>query len=74
MAGARRTSGIFDGEHFFRIEPLYGGRRTKFIQGERFTGLLVPVLRKSLDSVTRERFEAMNHALKARVEESSSRM
>ena len=65
--------GIFDGEHFFKIEPLDGGRRTKFIQGERFTGLLVPVLRKSLDSVTRERFEAMNHALKTRVEVSSSR-
>jgi hypothetical protein len=63
--------GIFDGEHFFKIEPLDGGRRTKFIQGERFTGLLVPVLRKNLDSVTRARFEAMNRALKARVEKSA---
>jgi len=60
--------GIFDGEHFFKIEPLDDGRRTKFIQGERFTGLLVP-----LDRGTRQGFEAMNQALKARVEESSSR-
>ena len=65
--------GIFDGEHFFKIEPLDEGRRTRFTQGERFTGLLVPLLRKSLDRGTREGFEAMNQALKARAEESSQR-
>ena len=65
--------GIFDGEHFFKIEPLDEGRRTRFTQGERFTGLLVPLLRKNLDRGTREGFEAMNQALKARVEESSRR-
>ena len=63
--------GIFDGEHFFRIEPLDLGLRAKFIQAERFTGLLVPLLRKSLDRGTREGFEAMNQAFKLRVEESS---
>ena len=63
--------GIFDGEHFFTIEPLDQGRRTRFIQGERFTGLLVPLLRRNLERGTREGFEAMNQALKARVEESS---
>ena len=51
-----------------KIEPLDQGRRTRFIQGERFTGLLVPLLRKNLDRGTREGFEAMNQALKARVE------
>ncbi len=65
--------GIFDGEHFFKIEPLEEGRRTRFIQVEGFTGLLVPLLRKNLDRGTREGFEAMNQALKARVEESSRR-
>ena len=65
--------GIFDGEHFFKLEPLDEGRRTSFIQGERFTGLLVPLLRKSLDRGTREGFEAMNRALKARAEASSRR-
>lgn len=63
--------GIFDGDHFFKIEPLDEGRRTRFIHGERFTGLLVPLLRKNLDRGTRQGFEAMNQALKSRVEESS---
>jgi len=63
--------GIFDGEHFFRIEPLDGGRATRFMQGEQFRGLMVPLLRKSLDRGTRQGFEAMNRALKARVEAST---
>jgi hypothetical protein len=60
--------GIFDGEHFFGIEPLDDGRRTRFTHGERFKGVLVPFLRKSLDTGTRQGFEAMNRALKDRVE------
>ena len=60
--------GIFDGEHFFRIEPLDDGRRSRVTHGERFAGLLVPLLRKNLDRGTRAGFEAMNQALKARVE------
>src|SRR5688572_7566406 len=48
--------GIFDNEHFFSIEPLDGGRRAKFIHGERFTGLLLPLMRKHLRG-TREGFE-----------------
>jgi hypothetical protein len=63
--------GLFDGQHFFKLQPLDEGRRTRFVQGERFTGVLVPLLRKSLDRGTREGFEAMNQALKARVEQSS---
>jgi hypothetical protein len=60
--------GVLDGEHFFKIEPLSGGRRTHFTHGERFTGLLVPFLRRSLQGGTRQGFEAMNGALKMRVE------
>jgi hypothetical protein len=60
--------GLVDGEHFFRIEPIDGGRRSRFTHGERFTGLLVPVLRRSVEGPTRQGFEAMNRALKARVE------
>jgi hypothetical protein len=63
--------GLFDGQHFFKLQQLDEGRRTRFVQGERFTGVLVPLLRKSLDRSTREGFEAMNQALKARVEQSS---
>jgi hypothetical protein len=60
--------GVFDGDHFFKIEPLNGGRRTRFTHGERFSGLLVPLLRRSLERGTRQGFEAMNHALKTRLE------
>jgi hypothetical protein len=60
--------GVFDGEHFFKIQPLDGGRRSRLTQGERFKGLLVPLLRKNLEGATRQGFEDMNRALKDRVE------
>jgi hypothetical protein len=59
--------GLFDGEHRFAIEPLPGGR-CLFHHDESFRGLLVPVLRGSLDRDTRSGFEAMNQALKQRAE------
>ncbi len=59
--------GIFDGEHYFLIEPQQNGS-CRFVHGERFTGLLVPFMKSRLDSGTRAGFEAMNDALKARVE------
>lgn len=58
---------LFRGEHTFRLEPL-GAGRTRFHHGEAFGGLLVPVLRRSLDADTRRGFEAMNAALKAEAE------
>jgi hypothetical protein len=61
-------SGVFDGEHYFRLTPEAAGS-TALIHGERFTGLLVPLLRGSLDRDTRSGFEAMNRALKQRVEQ-----
>ena len=59
--------GLFDGEHYFRIEPL-GPDRVRFIHGERFSGLLVGLARSSLDAGTRAGFEQMNQALKAQAE------
>lgn len=59
--------GLFDGEHRFLIEPL-GESRVRFQQSERFSGLLVGLLRGSLDRDTRRGFEEMNEALKARAE------
>jgi hypothetical protein len=59
--------GLFDGEHAFVIEPLDEGR-VRFIQRERFGGLLVPVLSKMLDGATRRGFGEMNLALKLRCE------
>ena len=58
--------GLFDGEHAFQLEPRDGG--TRFIHSEQFSGLLVPLLARSLDTHTRSGFEAMNEALKARAE------
>lgn len=58
--------GLFDGEHFFLLEPTPQG--TRFTHGERFSGLLVPMARSSLEGGTRAGFEAMNRALKARAE------
>ena len=62
--------GVFDGEHSLRIEPLDSGR-SRFIQSERFTGLLVGLLGGTL-SKTEAGFEQMNAALKARAEHSSA--
>jgi hypothetical protein len=59
--------GIFDGEHSLRIEPLDDGR-SRFVQSERFTGLLVGLVKGTL-AKTETGFEQMNTALKARVEQ-----
>lgn len=59
--------GIFDGEHYFIIESLTSAR-VRFIHGERFSGILVALMKSSLDGRTRAGFEAMNRALKARAE------
>jgi hypothetical protein len=61
--------GLFDGEHVFEIEPV-GTGRSRFVQRERFSGILVPFLWKTLDTKTRRGFVAMNRALKARSERS----
>jgi hypothetical protein len=63
--------GLFDGEHHFVLEAL-GDNRTRLIQQERFTGLLVPLLAGSLDEHTLAGFHAMNAALKARAEASTT--
>jgi hypothetical protein len=58
--------GLFDGEHRLALEPLDGGR-SKFVQSERFSGLLVRLFTKTL-AATERGFEQMNHALKRRAE------
>lgn len=58
---------IFDGEHYFLLEEHNGG--TRLVHGESFRGVLLWFM-----DVERFRadFEAMNAALKARVERSPS--
>ena len=61
--------GLFDGEHYFLIEG-HDGNETRFVQGERFTGVLVPLMGLlGLFPKTIRGFEEMNEALKSRVEE-----
>jgi N-acyl homoserine lactone hydrolase len=59
--------GLFDGEHLFRFEAL-SEVRVRFVQRERFKGLLVPFLSKMLDADIQLGFEQMNQALKLRCE------
>jgi hypothetical protein len=58
--------GIFTGEHYFLLEPL-APERTRFTQGERFSGVLVGYLARTL-SDTEAGFRSMNVALKRRAE------
>jgi len=60
-------AGIFDGEHYFKLEPRASGG-VLFAQGEVFSGLLVPLFRRSLDRGTRQGFVLMNEALKREAE------
>lgn len=58
---------VLDGEHRLAITPRPDGT-TRFSQGERFSGLLVGLMRSGLTRDTQCGFEAMNEALKARAE------
>lgn len=58
--------GVFDGEHSFLLEPDAEG--VTLVHQERFSGCLVPLLRRSLEQGTRQGFEAMNEALRQRAE------
>lgn len=57
--------GLFDGEHFFRLEERSG--TVHLVHGETFSGLLVGLLPGAL-AATRAGFEAMNAALKKQAE------
>jgi hypothetical protein len=51
--------GPFDVEHRFVADDLASGC-VRFAQEERFTGLLVPIVVRSLDRQTRAGFRAMD--------------
>ncbi len=55
------------GDHVFLIEPLPDGR-VRFSQRETFSGLLPRLFGKRLANEARRGFDAMNAAIKARVE------
>ena len=58
--------GLFDGEHYFLIQPQSSGGVT-LVHGEMFSGVLVPFFKGQLDKGTKAGFEAMNQALRERV-------
>ena len=58
--------GLADGDHRLALEP-FDDDRTRFVQSERFSGLLVGLLRSTLAATQRD-FEQMNQALKRRAE------
>jgi hypothetical protein len=64
--GKLGINGIFDGEHYFILESV-DKDITKFIHGEKFSGLLVPFVRKMLDK-TQKGFQLMNESIKKECE------
>jgi hypothetical protein len=58
--------GLCDADHEFKLTPTPDGR-TQLTQRETFRGLLVPLLAGMLEP-TRQGFEAMNSALRQRVD------
>jgi hypothetical protein len=58
--------GLFDGEHYFKLEAQPGGT-VIFHQGELFSGVLVPLFKRSLGA-TKQGFIAMNGAIKEAAE------
>lgn len=59
--------GLFDGEHYFRLEAI-SAQQTRFIHGENFSGLLSGIILKMIGDSTLKGFQAMNEALKSRAE------
>src|SRR5688500_17395597 len=53
--GHLSVPGLFDGEHGFRIEPM-DPSRVRFIQEERFSGLLAPLVLRFVEASTRHGF------------------
>ena len=64
--GKLGIKGIFDGEHYFKLVDL-GNNQTRFVHGENFGGILIPLMGKVLKK-TKVGFELMNEALKKECE------
>jgi hypothetical protein len=58
--------GIIDGRHRFELRPTNDGM-TSFVQSERFSGILTPLITQTLER-TQRGFQASNAALKVRSE------
>ena len=65
--GSMGIKGLFDGRHRFDLSPSDGG--TLLEQSETFAGILARPILALIGSKTEEGFNAMNQALKERVED-----
>jgi hypothetical protein len=68
--GRLLIAGIFDGTHRFQIKTLQNGA-CEFIQSESFSGILVPFMKRKLNSDIKAGFNDMNMKLKERCESKS---
>jgi hypothetical protein len=60
--GRLLVPGVFDGEHYYRLEPMEGG--TRFVHGEHFGGVLLGLMGGAQAvAAMQPGYEAMNHAL-----------
>lgn len=59
---------VFSGTHKFQFEPVDGGKKTKFIQSETFSGFLNPVIDYFTYDSTKKAFATFNESLKAKLE------
>src|SRR6478735_5948716 len=64
--GTMGVPGLFDGRHSFTLTP-FGEGGTRLVQAEDFSGALIPFTGKLLRR-TEAGFEAMNTALRTRLE------
>ncbi len=62
--GSLFVRGLFDGEHYFRLEEI-SPQQTKLIHGEHFSGLLAGLIMRLIKEDTLQGFNRMNEALKA---------
>lgn len=60
--------GLFDGHHSFKLQKIEANK-TLFVHSEEFKGILVPLLKKSLQTNTTSAFNAMNKAIKKQCEQ-----
>lgn len=65
--GKLGVKGIFDGNHYFKLERI-DDTQTRLIHGENFSGMLVPLLWSTMEEATHQGFELMNNALKITAE------
>ena len=59
--------GLFDGHHIFELNQNQDGS-TEFIHREQFSGVMIPLMKKILETKVAVAFEEMNRALKSTYE------